>query len=130
MAARYGQQGCEKEAINARHAATVVVLTTCTRAHAQARSPARPISPPPYSTQEPNPAPGRTSAFIVDQQTIDTVTGGKVLSATGEDLGRLNDVMVEANGQGRAAIVDFGGVLDAGAGTWPGKGRRRTSAWS
>ena len=117
---------------NARRGAMAValILAACAQARAQARTaeapkpdttvtaPARPPAPAPApaaSPPSPIPAPPGTPALVVDQQTMDTVTGKKVQSATGEDLGRLIDVMVDSTGQVRAAIIDFGGVLGVGS---------------
>jgi hypothetical protein len=123
----------------------VLILATCAQARAQAGNPAAPKpdaavtapapalpvpahapppaqapAPPPAQAQAPAapssvPAPAGTPALVVDQQTMDTVTGKKVRSAAGEDLGRLIDVMVDSTGQVRAAIIDFGGVLGVGS---------------
>ena len=37
-----------------------------------------------------------------------------VISPTGEDMGRIVDIMVDRSGQVRAAIIDFGGFLGVG----------------
>ncbi|WP_246725192.1 PRC-barrel domain-containing protein [Beijerinckia sp. L45] len=52
---------------------------------------------------------------MVDLSTMDALIGKTVRSSTGEDLGRLIDLVVETNGQVRAAIIDFGGVLGVGS---------------
>jgi hypothetical protein len=46
---------------------------------------------------------------------MDSVIGKDVRSVTGEDLGHLIDLLVATNGQARAAIIDFGGVLGVGS---------------
>jgi len=45
----------------------------------------------------------------------EAVLGKSVHSATGEDMGRLVDVIVDTNGRPRAAIIDFGGFLGVGS---------------
>lgn len=60
------------------------------------------------------PPPG-TRAVVVDLSTMDTIIGKNVKSATGEDMGHIIDLLVETNGQTRAAIIDFGGVLGVGS---------------
>jgi hypothetical protein len=43
------------------------------------------------------------------------VLGKNVHSSTGEDMGRLVDVIVDTDGRPRAAIIDFGGFLGVGS---------------
>jgi len=43
------------------------------------------------------------------------ILGKNVHSSTGEDMGRLVDVIVDADGRPRAAIIDFGGFLGVGS---------------
>jgi hypothetical protein len=43
------------------------------------------------------------------------VLGKKVKGANGEDLGLIVDVLVNPDGQPRAAVIDFGGVLGVGS---------------
>ncbi len=40
--------------------------------------------------------------------------GKEVRSGTGENLGRIVDVLVDQDGQVRAAVIDFGGFLGVG----------------
>jgi hypothetical protein len=40
--------------------------------------------------------------------------GKDVLSATGENMGRIVDVLFDLSGKPRAAIIDFGGFLGVG----------------
>lgn len=42
------------------------------------------------------------------------VLGKDVLSATGENMGRIVDLLIDHSGQPRAAIIDFGGFLGVG----------------
>ncbi|MBO0735483.1 MAG: PRC-barrel domain-containing protein [Alphaproteobacteria bacterium] len=42
------------------------------------------------------------------------ILGKDVLSAKGENMGRIVDVLFDAKGQPRAAVIDFGGFLGVG----------------
>jgi len=56
-----------------------------------------------------------TPAIVLNTQSVQAVLGKVVRSSTGEDMGRLVDVVVDQNGQPRAAIIDFGGFLGVGS---------------
>jgi hypothetical protein len=56
-----------------------------------------------------------TPAIVLNTQSVQAVLGKGVRSSTGEDMGRLVDVVVDQNGQPRAAIIDFGGFLGVGS---------------
>jgi len=43
------------------------------------------------------------------------VLGRKVVDASGKDIGRIIDVLVEPSGQPRAVVIDIGGFLGVGA---------------
>jgi len=43
------------------------------------------------------------------------VLGKKVKGPNGEDLGLVVDILVDTNGQPRAAVIDFGGFLGVGS---------------
>ena len=51
---------------------------------------------------------------MLDDQEISTILGKSVRSNTGEDMGRIVDIIVSHDGQVRAAIIDFGGFLGIG----------------
>jgi hypothetical protein len=42
------------------------------------------------------------------------ILGRDVLSAKGEDMGRIVDVLFDEEGEARAAVIDFGGFLGVG----------------
>jgi hypothetical protein len=44
-----------------------------------------------------------------------SILGKKVQGAAGEDMGRVVDILVDADGQPRAAVIDFGGFLGVGS---------------
>jgi len=66
--------------------------------------PAAPTAPAPPATLEPIPP---------DEAT--PLLGRRVRGPAGETMGRVTDVLVDANGQPRAAVIDFGGVLGVGS---------------
>jgi hypothetical protein len=86
-------------------------------------------SVPPQSNQTPGPSPGATETPPV-QETVqppsgsaiqsvspnqaEAILGQPVTDAEGKDIGRLVDVLVDANGQPQAAVIDFGGFMGVG----------------
>ncbi|MGA8322760.1 MAG: PRC-barrel domain-containing protein [Xanthobacteraceae bacterium] len=78
-----------------------------------------PAQPPaaksPAPTQAPEPAPPPAAVTILPNHEVQGVLGREVLSSTGEDMGRIVDVLVDRGGQVRAAIIDFGGFLGVGS---------------
>jgi len=88
---------------------------------AQATSSPQPAAAPP-STQPAAAAPSpqneeKTSvpATVVDEEQLESVLGIEALSATGDNMGRIVDIIVDRSGQIRAAIIDFGGFLGVGS---------------
>lgn len=79
---------------------------------AAAQSP--PTAPP--SASEPTPSPPMNGAslqhFAPDR--LLRILGKSVMSATGEDMGRIVDVLFDEKGVPRAAVIDFGGFLGVG----------------
>jgi hypothetical protein len=54
-------------------------------------------------------------ATVVDGEQLESVLGIEALSSTGDDMGRIVDIIVDRTGQIRAAIIDFGGFLGVGS---------------
>ena len=54
-------------------------------------------------------------ATVVDGEQLESVLGLEALSSTGDDMGRIVDIIVDRAGQVRAAIIDFGGFLGVGS---------------
>jgi PRC-barrel domain len=54
-------------------------------------------------------------ATVVDGEQLEGVLGIEALSSTGEDMGRITDIIADRDGQVRAAIIDFGGFLGVGS---------------
>jgi hypothetical protein len=56
-----------------------------------------------------------TSVATLDPHDVMVVLGKSVRSRSGEDMGRLVDLVVDRDGRPRAAIIDFGGFLGVGS---------------
>jgi len=82
-------------------------------------------SPAPARTDQPDVAPPNNPAAnlpdvppavpILESHELQGTLGREVRSATGENMGRIVDVLVDRNGQARAAVIDFGGFLGVGS---------------
>jgi hypothetical protein len=77
------------------------------------------IPPPtadiPTEVSNPPAAKPAPSAVMLDTRDAQAILGKSVRSSAGEDMGRLVDVVVDRNGQPRAAVIDFGGFLGVGS---------------
>jgi sporulation protein YlmC with PRC-barrel domain len=62
-----------------------------------------------------NPAVNPPAVVIFKSHELEGILGKEVRSATGENMGRIVDVVVDRNGQVRAAVIDFGGFLGVGS---------------
>jgi len=81
----------------------------------KAATPATSATPATAAPAGTGPAPaGDTAAIVYDGEDAQGILGRKVQSATGEDMGRVVDVVVDRGGQVRAAVIDFGGFLGVG----------------
>ena len=79
------------------------------------------------SSPQPNAAPSQQNddktkeektsvqATVVDGEQLESVLGLEALSSTGDDMGRIVDIIADRAGQIRAAIIDFGGFLGVGS---------------
>ncbi len=76
--------------------------------------PAAPAAPAPSETPPPAASTG-TPATVLDDQQVTAILGKNVRSRNGEDMGRIVDVIVNRDGQVRAAVIDFGGFLGVGS---------------
>lgn len=52
---------------------------------------------------------------MLDTQDYEGILGKAVRSSTGEDMGRIIDIILDKDGRPRAAIIDFGGFLGVGS---------------
>ncbi|MGH7123779.1 MAG: PRC-barrel domain-containing protein [Stellaceae bacterium] len=101
-------------------AAAVAMLAMIALAYGQAAVPegtkadtAQPQSPTPQAPQIPPGTP--PTATVIDKSAVQGVLGKDVRSATGENMGRIVDVVVDAAGAPLAAVIDFGGFLGVGS---------------
>ncbi len=62
-----------------------------------------------------NPPGNPPAVVILKSHELEGILGKEVRSATGENMGRIVDVVVDRNGQVRAAVIDFGGFLGVGS---------------
>jgi hypothetical protein len=98
-------------------AAAIIVLALLTLT---AQAPAQP-QPQGANSSTPAPAPLQTPApppaavTILANHEVQGILGRDVLSSTGENMGRIVDVLVDRSGQVRSAIIDFGGFLGVGS---------------
>lgn len=105
--------------------AVLAIVAVAGLSRAQDAPPAQPETPPPPAPAEApaTPAPpaadqrqaSETPAVVIDGDAAGTLLGKSVRSTSGEDLGRVVDVVVDRAGMTRAAIVDFGGFLGVGS---------------
>jgi len=87
-------------------------------------------APPADATQPaappaPQPAPETPPRNIepIDPSEATSILGKSVQGAAGENMGRVVDILVGADGTPRAAVIDFGGFLGVGS-------RKVAVAWS
>jgi hypothetical protein len=78
-------------------------------------------SPAPARTDQPdvsppaNPPESPPAVPILESHELQGILGREVRSATGENMGRIVDAVVDRSGQVRAAVIDFGGFLGVGS---------------
>ena len=75
-------------------------------------TPTAPKQPPAASAAAPRAVPQVT---VLNTHEVEGILGREVLSAANENMGRIVDVLVDRQGQVRAAIIDFGGFLGVGS---------------
>jgi hypothetical protein len=81
-----------------------------------AAQPAQP-TPPPAPPAEQKPADQKPPQNIeqIEPATAAPLLGKKVRDASGKNMGLVVDVLVDADGTVRAAVIDFGGFLGVGS---------------
>jgi hypothetical protein len=67
----------------------------------------------PPATPAPPAAP-QSAVQSVAPEDAEAILGQRVTDPDGKDIGRLVDVLVDANGQPQAAVIDFGGFMGVG----------------
>jgi hypothetical protein len=86
-------------------------------------TPAPDATPAPEGKPEAKPVPASPPVSGTPPQNLQliyhgeatSILGKKVQGAAGEDMGRVVDILVDADGQPRAAVIDFGGFLGVGS---------------
>ena len=76
-------------------------------------APATPDASKPATPAEPAAPPKNLQPIFPGDAT--SILGKKVQGAAGEDMGRVVDILVDGEGQPRAAVIDFGGFLGVGS---------------
>jgi hypothetical protein len=78
-------------------------------------APALPQATP--GTPDNKPAEATTPPVVTVIDAVDArgILGRDVRSTTGDNMGRIADVIVDRGGQTRAAVIDFGGFLGVGS---------------
>jgi hypothetical protein len=77
----------------------------------------QPAAAPPAPQNDENTKEEKSSvpATVVDGEQLESVLGIEAFGSTGDDMGRIVDIIVDRTGQIRAAIIDFGGFLGVGS---------------
>jgi hypothetical protein len=58
---------------------------------------------------------GAPSVTVLGSRQADSILGKEIRSKTGENMGRLIDVLVDRMGRPRAAVIDVGGFMGVGS---------------
>ena len=102
-----------------RAAATITLIVVCAAVYSAAQDVpvVQPqIEQPPNDAGKPPSGPAREPTVTVfDHHEVQGILGKEVRSAADEDMGRIVDVVVDHDGEVRAAIIDFGGFLGVGS---------------
>lgn len=72
-------------------------------------------SPPAAPSQAGKPAPPPPSITVIGPADAHGVLGREVKSPTGDNMGRIVDIIADRTGAVRAAVIDFGGFLGVGS---------------
>jgi PRC-barrel domain len=102
-----------------RAAAAVTLIAFCAAVYsaAQDNPAAQPQAqqPPSDSGKTPGGVTREPTVTVLDHHEVQGILGKEVRSTADEDMGRIVDVVVDQDGQVRAAIIDFGGFLGVGS---------------
>ena len=97
-------------------AARAQTAQPATAAPVQAQPQGQPqTQPQTQNPAQPDPTPGTPSVTVLGTQEVRGILGRDVRSTADENMGRIVDVLVDGQGQTRAAIIDFGGFLGVGS---------------
>ncbi len=108
-----------------RAAVAVVLIAASSAAHSAGQGnplPQQKTGPPPENAVE-GPNLRQPTVTVFDHEEVQGVLGREVRSGANENMGRIVDVLVDRDGQARAAIIDFGGFLGVGS-------RKLAVAWN
>ena len=94
-------------------AAVAIVALTAVASVALSEDAPAPAATAPTATAPPETPPAAVT--VLDKHEVEGILGREVRSAANENMGRIVDVLVDASGQVRAAIIDFGGFLGVGS---------------
>src|ERR1700683_3535480 len=103
--------------VHSRAATAMTLIVVCSAVYSAAQD--IPVAQPqieqlPNDAGKPPSEPTRgPTVTVFDHHEVQGILGKEVRSAADEDMGRIVDVVVDQDGQGRAAIIDFGGFLAA-----------------
>src|SRR5258707_10534719 len=100
--------------MRARLLVTILAAALATVATAWAQSDSPPANRPPSQETPKAPAPP-PSVTVIGARDAHGILGREVRSAANEDMGRIVDVIVDREGNVRAAVIDFGGFLGVGS---------------
>ena len=82
---------------------------------AQPQASPAPVNPPAATTPSGKPTAPPPSITVIGPADAHSVLGREVRSTSGQDMGRIVDVIVDRAGAVRAAVIDFGGFLGVGS---------------
>jgi hypothetical protein len=82
---------------------------------AQPQANPAPVNPPAAATPSGKPTAPPPSITVIGPADAHSVLGREVRSTSGQDMGRIVDVIVDRAGAVRAAVIDFGGFLGVGS---------------
>lgn len=124
-------RGYRQMTANTAVAAAVLILGLAATSTAWADNSSVPASTPSVSSSPPKEAAPTSKAppqtlpktapkatpeiTVLNKHEVEGILGREVRSPTNENMGRIVDVLVNPNGQVRAAIIDFGGFLGVGS---------------
>lgn len=93
-------------------AAKLLIMLLVTALATTATALAQTGAPPPGAQKDPAPPP---TVSVIGARDAHGVLGRDVRGAADENMGRIVDVIVDREGQVRAAVIDFGGFLGVGS---------------
>jgi hypothetical protein len=93
---------------------TAAILVCALPATAALAEDVQPLAAPTTTSTDPRVSEDTWRSILLSQDAQGAL-GKEVRSGTGENLGRIVDLLVDKDGQVRAALIDFGGFLGVGS---------------